>query len=460
VWFTHHSYKNGKLPQGVFHDTYESFVNTANYKYDEYFTPPSELFKKTVGYELDDVAKLALNKSKSRNEMYVNNEIAGTMSREKSGDAADNSFILASLYNFNVAPNEISKKSQQKAKRYAAHYFNKTMERIENDPAAVLQTAPQPVEFMVDRAADFYEDYLIQTRAANPEIVRNLYIPNFNQIRTIVRNTRTDEARRVAKKEQARLHNMLPKAIEHEIYYMEKSVPSDPQNVHDSNVNESMKEIYKRIKEKNFQDNAHQTDDDIVNEIRKAINSFPFSNDIQKRNAAHVMETMSSHNMVTALDASEKTIIADVWKRINSSDNKNRKVLLKESFMDALANGVERGGDVCTMGRCSRVLGSLTLLDTDPNVSKPVKTTEILRNEAMLKAHRTIQKVLQESPQQISEAYQDPEKLLAANADIRQKVDELENVLKNEIEIVLKNDYPTVKPETLNNLIKDAQAGV
>jgi len=463
VWFTHYSYKNGNLPQGAFYDTYENFVNTANYKYDEYFTPPSELYKKTVGYELDDNAKLALTKSKSKDEMYTNNEEAGTMSKSKTGDATENSFILASLYNFNVAPNEKSKKSQRKAKTTAAHYFNKTMNRIATDPVTILQTAPQPVEFMVDRAADFYEDYLIQVHAEDPELVRNIYVPNFDQIRTSVRSARTDEARKTAKKEKARLRHMPPKAIEQEIYFMEKSVPSDPQNVHNSNVVNDMSEIYQRVREKNMRDSFgtnQQTDEDIIKEIRTSIDSFPFTNPQQRAHATRVMETMSSNSIVTSLNASEKSIISDVWKRINSQENHDKRGLLKESFMDALASGVESGRDVCTMGRCSRVLGALTLLDKDSEISKPVKTTEILRNEALFKAHQTVLRVLKEYPSNISEAYQNPEKLLSASADVRQKVDELENTIKQEIETTLKSDYSNIKPVTLENIIRDAQAGV
>jgi hypothetical protein len=457
IWFTHHLYSTGGLPEGAFRDTFEGFVNTANYKYDEYFTPPHDLYKKTVGYKLDDNAKLALSKAKKKDDMYTTNETSGTMSKSKAGDATDNSFILANLLNFNVAENEPDKKSKKKAKAKSAQYFNKTLDRIVAEPAAVVQTVVQPVEFMVDRAEDFYEDYVIQVNAENPAIVRELYIPNFEQIRNTVRNTRTEQVKKQAKEKQLKMKNLPAKTIEQELYYMPKDIPSDPQNVHDSNVVSNVKMIYDKVISKNSQEKKQSNDESVLNEIRHAIDNFPFTGG-KGTAAKNTFDVMIKNKLPTAFEATEKDVLVDVWRRITSAENETRRTALKESFMDSLAES--NGNNVCTMGRCSRVLSSLTLLDKDTEISKPIKTVEILRNEALMKAHKVVLKVLNEIPKDVSDAYQDPEKLLGANADTRKKVDELETTIKNEIESTLKKDYPDVPAKKLNEIIKDAQAGV
>jgi hypothetical protein len=63
IWICRSLHKNGKLPDGVFKQSYEVLVNNANRTYDKYFTDPLSLYQKTVGYEYDDGVKLAIEKS-------------------------------------------------------------------------------------------------------------------------------------------------------------------------------------------------------------------------------------------------------------------------------------------------------------------------------------------------------------------------------------------------------------
>lgn len=437
IWFTHYFHQRGKLPQGAFRNTYENFVNSANYKYDEYFTHPNELFNKTIGYELDDNAKLALSKTQKKDKMYTDNEILGSMSQSNIGDAASNSFILASLLNYNVAPNE---ENPNKTKRKAAHYFNKTLNRITANTEIVLKT--QPAEFIVDRAQDFYNDYIIQ----NTEIV----VPDFNQIRDRVRATRNNIAKTNVKKSNK---NKPPKALEQDVYYSDRVITSDPQNVHDSQVNTDMKDIYERIRSSNT---SNKTDDEILEDINQVINTFPFTDKNKKSSAKNISNLMASGTIKTALGASEKQILIEVWKRINDPKNNSQRESLKQSFINALVDGVENGKNVCTLGRCNRMLGTLTLLDNDPEVSKPVKTTEILRNEVFGKAHHIITTILKDTPKEIADAYQN----LDYSDEHAKSVEILENKLKTEVESILREEYQSVKPNILDNLIKDAQAGI
>jgi hypothetical protein len=130
--------------------------------------------------------------------------------------------------------------------------------------------------------------------------------------------------------------------------------------------------------------------------------------------------------------------------------------------MDALADGMDSGGrgqfhEVCTTGRCGRMINSLTLLDQDPEVARPMKTREILRNEVFMKSHQIIQARLAQTPQEIAAVYQGSAPETEEN---RVAVRGLVENLKKEIDETIREDHSNVEPRILDDLIRDAQAGV
>jgi hypothetical protein len=432
VWFTHYLHKNGKLPNGTFKDTYEQFVNSANYKYDEYFTDPSKLYDKIIGYEFNDNIKLALDKAKKKDEMYTTNEQLGTMSAQRIGDATNNSFILANLYNFNVAPNGPTPNEQKTAKETAARFFTKTLSRIQQNPKVVVAaTPPIPIEFMVDRAEDFY---VAHQQAAPAEV------PNFNQIRDTIRTARLQ------------VHPEQPRVITQVEYYQGQPIPNDRQNVHDTVLNKEMKDIYNIVKEKNEMFTFEPKEDDIRNEILKH-----GGNEDKKGRALRVFERMTKPNYISSLDDTENNVLLNIWKRIHDPENEEHKSSLKEALVDSLSEGVENNTEICVTGRCAHALSTLTLLDKDPNLSKPMKTREILRGEAFLKASQIIKSTLAETDKQTVDAYQG---VLPVAQDIEPKVTALERNLVDKIDETLRKDYADVKPDILEEIIKDAKAGV
>jgi hypothetical protein len=458
VWFTHYLYNTGNLPNGVFRDTYENIMGEASHAYHRYMVEPEKLFEKTIGYQLDSTAKMAIEKSLKKEEMYVENEEAGTIKREKMGDATNNAFILANMYNYNVAPNA-DEKHAPIAKGQAAHYFNRALSRIMVNPTAVVATAPQQPEHMIDRAEDFYDDYAAQTVDQD---TREIYVPNFQLLRNHVRTARKN----IAKHQAATTPTLPPKVVAQEHYYADRTLPNDPQNVHDSLVNNDVKSIYKRILEKNEKETlvSDQTVD--IETIRKTVNKFPFSNKTKKQNARRIVERMAAvrpKEETTSIGGSEREILINVWKRINSPENADHCDSLQESFMEALADGMDKSAingtyhEVCTMGRCSRVLNSLTMLDSDPVISQPVKTKEILRNEVFMKAHQIIQAHLTTVPAPLSDAYN---AILPTTDENRDKLTELSLQLKHKIDDTIRTDYKHVDKRILDELVRDAQAGV
>lgn len=405
---------------------YDNIINTARYKYDEYFTDPQKLYERTIGYELDDNAKLALRKAHKKDEMYTLNEMNGRNS--KIADAAENSFILANLYNYNVAPN-VPAPNKQHAKHEAAYHFNHTVARIMNNPVAVINEAHQAPEFMLDRTEVFYND--------NAPLVR----PNIEQARAIVRDAR--------------------RAITQPSYFAQRDVPNDPQNVHDSQVNADMRNMYAEIQRANAQ-LPTKSDDEIMAEISNVIRGAPPD---KAQDAQLIFDKMREPNTISSLsldgsDVTERQLLIDVYQRITAPENINNRDNLTASFINALADGMDKnnGGkhSVCTTGRCSRLLGALTLLDTNPTIAQPIKTKEILRNEIFAKAHNIIQNRLAKSPNE-ADLYNGKTEETQENAPI---LEAFNQSLKQEISDTIHNEYSHSDKKIIDDLVRDAQAGV
>jgi hypothetical protein len=69
---------------------------------------------------------------------------------------------------------------------------------------------------------------------------------------------------------------------------------------------------------------------------------------------------------IDTYDCTERDILLQVWRRIHDSRNRDNIDNLKDALADALVDA-SQPALVCANGRCSRVLGSLALLDFDPN---------------------------------------------------------------------------------------------
>ncbi len=179
AWVTHYLFKNGKLPDGIFKESYENMLSTYQTQVvDKYFLDPESLFAKTIGYENDATAKLALEKALHREEMYIKNEKNGKVSPIGMKEAAVNSFVIASLYHYNVAPNLTGDK-KLKAEANAAVHYTRAINRIDNNPAAAILG---PAEFIIDRAETFYRE--------QPQTGTQTFVPDFNRVRDNVREAR------------------------------------------------------------------------------------------------------------------------------------------------------------------------------------------------------------------------------------------------------------------------------
>jgi len=492
TWIFTHLGKTGYLPDGVFKDTYDSMIVSAHRNYDKYFESPEHLYTKTIGYQDDETVQMALTKAERKDLMHTKHENTGLMTRKNVNDAAVNAFIIGDLYRYNVAPGIKDAKKRNTVLSKAADYYGKALRRISLMPKSVVsenkdQSQP-PVEEMVDRVENFYEQYLDQ--------LEHLGIHNqndFQEVRDGIRDARVAQARENAENpttvpptqtQRTRASRRNPKKhepgttmtqIAREEYFEERDIRSAPQNVHDTELTNEMLNIYKSIvnannRERNSVGSGNYQNPSLEH-VRRAIRDHkwePLNNDPngsgRRSRALRIVDLASQGNVLSQLDnAAEDDVLLNVWSRINSSDNEENRDSLKESLMDSLANSMDTNWageykEVCIGGRCARMIGSLTLLDKEPTISSPMKTGEILRNEVFSKSYVILQDQLNTQPQEIQDAYNG--KITEINDNLQSQVDRFESETKEKIAETIRNDYPSSKPDVLNNLIADAQAGI
>lgn len=449
IWIVHTTYKTGYMPEGAFRDSYESMVIGANRQYDKYFTSPTRMYTKTTGYDYDDAAKIAIDKATRLEAAHTANEASGLSNT--AAEAATNAFILGDLYRYNVATGTENDEARHHALDTAEIYYRRALHRINRYAPNIIQ---QPIrdeiapEVMLERIAEFYDTNQLEQQVIHDEIQTAL-----DEVR---------DARVTATRNNKKKKSKPGRGGARDAYYEIRPIHNDPQNVHDSVVTQGDKIKFALIRKLNQEETGllDVKSTPTIQDIERALNASSLSQQ-QKLQAADVLTTMALNggSYISSIGATESQIVLEIWKRIHSAVNHNNRTSLANSFFESLASGIETRYDgahskVCSTGRSSRVLSSLTVLDASEEVAKPTKTTDILRNEILAKAYTIFQNELLKAPGPIQTAYNDP------NATDSEELTQFKGATKKLIEDVLREDYKDTKPTTLDNFIKDAQAGV
>lgn len=312
-------------------------------------------------------------------------------------------------------------------------------ERLPNPPAQNAFIIGDLLEFNYnehDAALMYYQD-AVERLMEEPEDHHANHI--LDRIDDVVRELDITEARDKVREKQPKLKQVqIDKPV--------VKIKSDPQNVHDSNVNEDLKKIYNRIVINNMlEDNNDDNREELTQYLKNNLSPDRYDR------AMKTLRYTNSYN--SAVGEKENLVIDNVWKRINSKDNVDKRDALRESFADALIDCTdEKGYTVCSGGRCARILSSLTLLDSDKNIAEPVKTRDIIRSEVMSKAHKILQDSLEQIDDNIADEY--------LEGKDSPEVSEFESKVKEEIDKKIRIDYPHQPIHIIDGLIKDAQAGV
>ena len=437
IYISHSVYRSGYMPDGVFKDAYESMIISAHNNYDRYLETPNNLYMRTTGYENDESAQMALSKAMRLETAYNTNDLTVTANA-----AVNNAFILAEINRFNVAPNlDTTDPAYLEALDNTDLYYRRALNRIKNNTRSVIQYPEHgpAVEVILDRIVDYIPDVDL----------------DIQHIRDTVRAERV-------------LHATIKPAkskTPQQTYFEPRVIRDDPQNVHDREINEAMRTKYRHILISNKHDadivGSHNYKEPELDDIRTELRDSNISAE-KKRLALNTLSKISISNGISSLNTTEDAIIKEVWKRIHSIDNMTNRDSMKNSLWDSLASGTEKNysgkyNAVCSVGRCSRVIDSLTLMDTNTEIAKPFKTAEIIRNEILSKSYKILQDSLAKAQPAIANIYRG---LVDETPETRIQLETFIEDVKNQIDTTTKLDYPDTKPDVLNNIIKDAQAGV
>lgn len=464
-------------------------------------------YQKTVGYALDQTAKDAIKEGNVKEAQYSTKLQRGELKTAELPEAANNAAIVANLQRYNVAPNAGARTSEQREliDREIGKNYRNAVSRVVANPHLLAEitnnTGPlddglMPPEMIIGQAETFYDEWRARSveRGMDPlEFDRIHRVPNFDYARDTVRRARRElaaaaaERRRVDIVAEARVvapirgnnaegadnidaipnvrapgfirvdrAERLP-ALQ-EGFYRPRPVYNDPQNVHDPAVVDHIKGIYDRIRSHNERlgDGLPQ-DDQVLAHLSYMIDNHDFDTEDQRSRARQAYNNMLFGNTIDALHSSDTQIMIDVYKRIISPENANNRTDMQRAFMESLADAVENDMQgsphlVCVTGRCARMLNSLTMLDSDGAISRPVQTTDMVRNEALSKASTILQTALQEAPEPVRQGYVD-----SSGTD---EVREFEQKVKAQIENMIRADYAHLENRVVDQVVQDAQAGV
>lgn len=391
---------------------------------------PARIYNASVGDEYDEAAATALHKALFKEKM----------SGQKA--APDNSLLIADILRFNVIPH-LRGAAREGAVDMARGFYDKTLDRL-------LTAAPgddgKPVEFMLQRIGNFYND---------------LYLPRHPEAAPAVTTVLPQVARTVITKEAEAKKAAAPNRAAFQTEYFEnRKVTSDPQNVHDSEVNSELGSIYDRLVRKNNDEGGELSGHDL-RELATFISNYNFGDAQKREEAQRIYGLMSKEHPVTQMKsknpATEGDVLEQVWKRVHSRENLANRAGLQESLMDALVNSYDTNAngerrEVCTGGRCARVLGSLTLLDEDKRIAQPVKTEDILRSEIFSRTHHLVRDALDKVEPTLANDY-------LTGRDTEQ-THGLEERLKQEVESRLREEYKQTDQRVLSGIIDEAKAGI
>lgn len=207
-----------------------------------------------------------------------------------------------------------------------------------------------------------------------------------------------------------------------------RAIRSDPQNVHDSNVTNEIVDRYRYIRDlqPEFTGLYESINDPIAQEVIKDIVAKP--------------------SIISSLNITDAEVLGSVWARINHPENSDRRQYLVNSLKDSLKNcHNDSGFTVCVTGRVTNILDSLTLLDSNSEISKPIVTTEILRHDVL----QTASNVVKNLPINLKTAYD--------NGD----VDEIFiNNLKETVKQTIQQEYAQHSGAQLDKIIEEAQLAI
>lgn len=248
-----------------------------------------------------------------------------------------------------------------------------------------------------------------------PEIVNNILNYDLNLAPV---NTRKDK-----KVKDNKLKGSTNKLIQKYAPYK-----PDANSVHDSAVVNSVKKSVDNLKKTTVNSN-----DPAINKIRDYILTGGDPKELTDNTRQKALKSLDiilkTNSNISSLGMRETEVLNMVFNRINQSTDKELRENLKETLVKELADSVRPPATVCAVGRVSRLVDTLNVMD--PNVQ--IKDSSTIRREMLNKAssiqQRLYNNLTPETKKDVDSLKENPQ------------VSEYENRVKQEITDVLRNDY-------------------
>jgi hypothetical protein len=367
-------------------------------------------------YVLSNSCKTIYNSIDNDNDINMANQYINYATSKYNKTPIDN-YRIANIYDFVLHDT-----------KNANNYYKKSINQIKQNPA-------------------FDNNYFIKDRIRDRIIINNKSEIDDNKFNINDLNEIEMEL------------NDLEEILETEIYESDKKIEDkitwteDSQNVHDSNINNELKDQFDSIKKFNDTNDIYIWNfDDIICFIKDYSKEI---NDLDKKNipdAIKMMEYINTHNCyVTKIDSGITLLMSHVFSYINTHEEKKRKVMIENLILN-LKESYKNGTPVCITGQVTRILSSIA--DIDETGSIPglgiLKSKTVIKNEILAKAGNIRNNIVKSYPEDTQKKY---------NESISCKeVNELEDHIKFDIENMIKKDYYDLwnsDKQWINNIIKE-----
>lgn len=262
----------------------------------------------------------------------------------------------------------------------------------------------------------------------------------------------------------------------------------DSQNVHQSEINKLFVKKYNRLVElySISDDVCEQALGEITYAAKKYINDdarlTKSQKNLRNKRIMMVLDKIREGNILTSISLTappkEDEILALVWLRIQSlSENENHTVSLFDNLLDCapkrkhaifdvvdVVDRIEQKYSVvCINGRVGRILGSLTLIDSDSILGAPEKDINTITNEAYAKAGHVYDKAIADYKNK-NTTIRPAQEIYNTSATTPEETEELtlfENHIKNSIRDIITQDYSDIlTPQKLSEIISSSQSVV
>lgn len=335
----------------------------------------------------------------------------------------------------------------------ATNYYKQAIKQIRNEPTI------NSVDTRYIRDNIFVRDRLLDRIRINDDIEQDDNKYNLHQL-----NDLNNEVMRLEQQLEQQLFVATPIVKSDDSKFTKlvnnNIIKSDSQNVHDSNINEEIKNQFQKIKDFNNINGVYIWNyNDIIDYIK---NVYSNRDDLHAKDKAHIPNAISMLNYINKyesyimkLNINEKDFIRHVFSKIQYGEDIKIKNTQMENLVLNLKESYSTGVPVCVTGRVTRIMSSFANIDSDIPELGELRSKQVIKNEILFKTGALRTKIMD---------LENPDNIDKYNKSIQDEdTIKLENKLKKEISDMILDEYSKIYIEDkkfIDNIIKEIHAEI